>query len=251
MQAASTNNHTGSTFIELATVDSTNNYAMQLVNKGLAENRTVVFAHRQTAGKGQRGKQWVTAPGMNITMSLVLNVNYLQVSAQFLLSASVALAVYDFFDNYTKGDCSIKWPNDLYWRDRKAGGVLIENVIRGQEWQWAIVGIGINLNQSVFEDLINPVSLKQITGGDFDTIAMTKELCGFIDTRLHELKNGDPGVLTKAYNRHLYKIGELVRLKKNNITFDGLILGVTDFGQLIVHTGIEHRYNVGEVEWQF
>ena len=93
---SSTNNQTGIPFIELRSVDSTNNYAMQLVNNGLAVSGTAVFAYEQSSGKGQRGKQWLTAKGMNITMSLVLNVNYLPVSRQFLLSAAIALATNDF-----------------------------------------------------------------------------------------------------------------------------------------------------------
>lgn len=252
MPASSTNNQTGIPFIELLSVDSTNNYAMQLVNKGLAESGTVVFAHEQTAGKGQRGKQWVAAQGMNITMSLVLNVNYLPVSRQFILSAAIALAVHDFFDQYSNGDCSIKWPNDLYWRDRKAGGILIENIIRGQEWQWSLIGMGININQPGFDNsLANPVSLKQITGREFEIIAMAKKLCHFIESRLTQLKSGDHQALMEEYNGKLYKRGQTIRLKKDNISFDCLLKNVNEFGQLVVEKGIEHIYNVGEVEWVF
>lgn len=240
------------TFIELTSVDSTNNYAMQLVNKGLVKSGTAIFAHGQTSGKGQRGKQWLTAQGMNITISLVLNVNYLPVSRQFILSAAAALATHDFFDQYTNGECSIKWPNDLYWRDRKAGGILIENIIRGQEWQWAIIGMGININQTSFDSgLINAVSLKQITSSDFDTITLAKELCGFFETRLKELRSGDHQALMEEYNSKLYKHGQMIRLKKDNISFDCLLKSVNEFGQLITEKGIEHTYNVGDIEWVF
>jgi BirA family biotin operon repressor/biotin-[acetyl-CoA-carboxylase] ligase len=251
LPATSTNNNAGASFIELITVDSTNNYAMQLVNKGLAKSGTVVFAHEQTAGKGQRGKQWQATPGMNITMSLALNVNYLPVSRQFVLSAATALAAREFFDLYANGDTLIKWPNDIYWCDRKAGGILIENIIRGQEWQWAIVGIGININQTIFEsDLANPVSLKQITGRDFNTVTMAKELCSFIDARINQLKSGNEESLLNEYNHRLYQCGKTIRLKRNSIVFNCLLKSVNEFGQLIVQTGIEQAYNVGEVEWQ-
>jgi len=247
---SSTNNQTGIPFIELRSVDSTNNYAMQLVNNGLAVSGTAVFAYEQSSGKGQRGKQWLTAKGMNITMSLVLNVNYLPVSRQFLLSAAIALATNDFFEGYANGDCTIKWPNDLYWRDRKAGGILIENIIRGQEWQWAIVGIGININQPAFDtSLINPVSLKQITGRDFNVVELAKELCNFVETRLIKLKSGDHQSLMEEYNSKLYKRNEVIRLKKDNISFDSLLKNVNEYGQLVIEKGIEHHYNVGDVEW--
>ena len=91
-------------------------------NQALCDHGYTCFAHHQTDGKGQRGKQWYTLKGENITMSVVLNTSCLQVSGQFGLSMATALATYDFFNQITLKDSTIKWPNDLYWRDRKAGG---------------------------------------------------------------------------------------------------------------------------------
>jgi BirA family biotin operon repressor/biotin-[acetyl-CoA-carboxylase] ligase len=151
-------------FTILDSVDSTNNYAMQNVHAGMARHGDGYFAKEQTNGKGQRGKSWETDPGSNILKP-------------FHLSVAVAVACYDLFEKFAGEDTSIKWPNDLYWRDRKAGGILIENIHRGKEWNQAIVGIGININQGSFSpEIKNPVSLKHITGKDFDPIALAKEL---------------------------------------------------------------------------
>ena len=139
----------GSFFTILDTVDSTNNYAMARIDDGLAKHGMVWFANEQTAGKGQRGKEWASEKGKNIAMSLVLSPEQLKLTSQFHLSAAVALACFEFLSGYIDGEAKIKWPNDLFWRDRKAGGILIENKLQGKTWKWAVVGIGININQEI------------------------------------------------------------------------------------------------------
>lgn len=249
MSYPSYNSPIGEPFIELFTIDSTNNYAMARVHEGLASHGTVYITEHQTAGKGQRNRQWATNPGENITMSCVLQPAGPNCGRPFLLSAAVALACRDFFNDYTRGDVFIKWPNDIYWRDRKAAGILIENVYRGGEWQFAIAGIGMNLNQSSFPaDLPNPVSLKQITGREYERVAMAKELCSYLDHRYRQfLDDGDQ--LMEEYNEHLYKRGEVVRFKKDNVVFQAMVMGVSVMGELIVKDVMEKRFGFGEVEW--
>jgi BirA family biotin operon repressor/biotin-[acetyl-CoA-carboxylase] ligase len=149
-----------------------------------------IFAHHQTAGKGQRGKKWEAEKGANIALSVLIKPDFLKLSQQFSLSACIAVSVHQFLSNYILDGLKIKWPNDLYWQDRKAGGILIESVVSSSstengKWLWAIAGMGINLNQTNFPDWIQqPVSLKQITGKTFDTLLMAKELCIFLDNNL-------------------------------------------------------------------
>ena len=143
-------NPIGTPFIELHTVDSTNNYAMGLVHAGMAQHGTAVFAHEQTKGRGQRNKAWVSEPGANIALSVIFQPPAFSTSQLFMISKLVATAVLNFFNSYATTDTSIKWPNDIYWRDRKAGGILIENMVNGSTWNWAVVGIGININQVNF-----------------------------------------------------------------------------------------------------
>jgi BirA family biotin operon repressor/biotin-[acetyl-CoA-carboxylase] ligase len=244
------NNTIGNQLIEIDSVASTNNYAMQLVHKGLAQHGMAIFAHEQTAGKGQRGRQWHSGVGENIILSVTLNTSGLQVSSQFLLSMTAAIAVYDFFNAYAIDETSVKWPNDLYWRDRKAGGILIENVFSGKEWQWAVVGIGININQVVFtEEVANAVSLKQITGKNYNPIALAKELCNKLQEKYDLLLTEDGKTIEAAYNNVLYKKGETVTLKKNSAVFNCTVKGVNTFGQLITESAIEQLFNVGEVQW--
>lgn len=225
----------GQPFFELSEVDSSNNYAMRKAQAHLAEHGTTWFAHYQNAGKGQRGKQWDAEAGQNIMMSCVLRPEILSIDDQFLLNAAVALACFDFFNKYAIDYTTIKWPNDIYWKDRKAGGILIENVLNGEKWKYSIIGIGININQIFFsEALRNPVSLKQITGKTFDVIELAKELCQHLEQRWRQLLLLDNKFLFKEYNQHLYKINEAASFKKGNEEFSAFVKGVNEKGELLV-----------------
>ena len=159
-------------------MDSTNNYATGLVHAAMAQHGMAVFAHEQTRGRGQRQKQWISEAKANIAISIVIEPKELGTSQIFLLSKTVALGVLELFKNYAAEGWSVKWPNDIYWRDRKAGGILIENMIQGTDWRYAIAGIGLNINQTDFGGLGNKaVSLKQITGKTFEPTVLAKELC--------------------------------------------------------------------------
>lgn len=255
-------NPIGKPFIELQSIDSTNKYAMALIHgdhlpdgHGEAQHGMTIFAHEQTSGKGQRGKNWVSERGSNIALSILLNPYPLSVPDQFKLSVCIAISTWDLFSKYAGDDTKIKWPNDLYWRDRKAGGILIENVIQSSQstvgsWQWAVGGIGININQSVFDPgLPNPVSLKQITGKNYEPLQLAKELCSIIEKRYQLLIAGNFRPLFDIYQIHLYKKDEKVKLKKDNRVFETTIKGVSETGQLITRHSIEERFEFGEIEW--
>lgn len=251
-------NRIGEPFIELQTVESSNNYAMAQIHVQLAHHGTVYFAHEQTAGKGQRSKSWTTEKGANIAMSIVIDPRPLLPSQQFQLSATIANAVHEFFSSYAGDETAIKWPNDIYWRDRKAAGILIENVIgkdettgQGGQWIRAVVGIGININQTKFpDDIPNPVSLKQITGKNYDPVSLGRELCGLLESSLSSLYQQGFEVVLNSYNSNLYQKGNKVRMKKDNRVFEAIIEKVTAQGELIINNGIEEHYGFGDVVWE-
>jgi BirA family biotin operon repressor/biotin-[acetyl-CoA-carboxylase] ligase len=240
----------GEPFIILPTIDSTNNYAKALVRDGLARDGMVVFAEEQTQGRGQKNNQWHSERGVNIMMSVILDGSWLTINHQFQLSCAIAVACNDFFSKYAGDETCIKWPNDLYWRDRKAGGILIENVIKTNIWQKAIVGIGININQVSFNQMKNkPVSLKQITGKTFDAKLLAKELCSFLEKRYTELKEGHIEDHLDLYNQRLFKRGEVVTLKKGNEQFQTTLEGVSKNGELLTNNQLQSSFTHGEVEW--
>src|SRR6185436_17369633 len=119
-------------------------YAREQIKQGLAQHGMAFFAHEQTAGKGQREKTWVSEKDANITLTLLVDPHPLGIKDQFQLSACTAVAIHQFFQQYAGEDSKIKWPNDLYWQDRKAAGILIENILgTGDDpvWKWAIAGM--------------------------------------------------------------------------------------------------------------
>lgn len=256
MPSIPTINTIGEPFIELSTVDSTNNYALDKIQENLAAHGMVIFAHEQTAGKGQRGKAWNTATSSNIILSVILNTTSLSVAQQFPFSAAMALGAFDLFSKYAGDETKIKWTNDIYWRDRKAGGILIETKMAGDVsqktagWNWAVVGIGLNINQTIFpEHLPNPVSLQQITGKSFNPITLARELCTFLGNRFAAINSGQQKEIIKDYNTHLYKRGETVRLKKQNAAFYCNIEAVNERGELLVSGTAKDSFIFGEVEW--
>ena len=255
-------NPIGSPFVELQSVDSTNKYAMSMVHdanlpgrQGVAQHGMAIFAHEQTDGKGQRGKKWSSEKGSNIALSIIINPNPLALSEQFKLSVCTAVSIHEFFSRFAGDETKIKWPNDLYWRDRKAGGILIENIVGSREsgvgsWNWSVIGIGININQTLFPaDLSNPVSLKQITGKEPEPVKLAKELCLIFDKNFQLLIKGNFEQLFAFYQAHLYKKNEKVRLKKGGRIFETTIKAVSETGQLITHHSMEERFEFGELDW--
>jgi BirA family biotin operon repressor/biotin-[acetyl-CoA-carboxylase] ligase len=162
---------------------------------------------------------------------------------------AMALGTLNFFNNYTGNEALIKWPNDIYWRDRKAAGILIENIWQGNEWKYAVVGIGINVNQVDFGVLgSRAVSLKQITGKEYKPVQLAHELSKYLQAA-YELLKDDPVAVTELYRKHLYKINLPVKFKTGNKVFDAVVKGVTERGQLEVFTHTTEHYDVGEIEW--
>ena len=199
MSPATPNILLGAPLIELSTIDSTNIYAMAQIKAGLAKSGSCYTADFQTNGKGQHGRVWESSKGQNLLCSYILELNTLDTlknwtpADQIGFSAAIALGIRAFFDAHTNGDTKIKRPNDIYWRGRKAGGILIENLLKGTEWTWAVVGIGININQTVFSpEAPNPVSLKQITGRDWDILSLQEALSKALTKSIQDwLMEGD------------------------------------------------------------
>ncbi|MEN9952208.1 MAG: hypothetical protein RLZZ520_476 [Bacteroidota bacterium] len=240
----------GEPFIILPTIDSTNNYAKGLIREGRAKDGMVIFTEEQTQGRGQKNKQWESSKGENIMLSAILDATWLSIQDQFQLSCATALACSDFFSKYAGDETCIKWPNDLYWRDRKAGGVLIENVIKGSNWEKAVVGIGININQTAFIPMKNtPVSLKQITGKSFDVPQLAIELCTFLGKRYNELSEGQFETHLQLYNQRLFKRNQCVTLKKGDELMLTTVESVNENGELLTNYEKQRNFTHGEVEW--
>ncbi len=242
--------HFGEPLVILSSVDSTNNHAMKRLKEGKIAHGTTFFALEQTQGKGQLAKRWESRKGENITMSVVADCKNLQIQHQTQLSSAVALACYTMLKNYAGDEVAIKWPNDLYWGDRKAGGILIENVILGQNWETAIIGIGININQTEFGLMERkPVSLKQITGKYFNPIDLANEICNELELIFSHIGKATFDQFHDAYNAVLYKRDQPVKFREGNIQFEAIVKRVNQSGHLVIQQGVEREIASGELEW--
>jgi len=244
---------TGKNIIILNDIDSTNNYANRLIVSKQAVEGTVVLAYNQKEGRGQHGSSWESEPGKNILMSIVLFPEFLAVENQFLISKIVSLALADFLKNEIDIDnVSIKWPNDLYVGDKKIAGILIENSVQGRTIYSSVLGIGLNVNQEqFFSNAPNPVSLKKITGKNYDIEILAAKITDLIFEYYHKLKQGETDLINSRYFDKLFRKNIRCKFRKKGLEFEAIITGIGEFGQLQLKNkdGIVSEYMFKEVEY--
>src|SRR6056297_93997 len=171
-------------------VDSSNNYAKQLIAEGKADHGTVVLAHFQKAGKGHAENHWESEQGKNMLASFILFPKFLMADKQFCLSKIISLALVDLLKD-EKVTASIKWPNDVYIENKKLAGILIENSVSGSYIHSSVIGVGLNLNQEKFSGrLPNAVSLKQITQKEFSPETVVQQLKDKLWSWYRKLEDG-------------------------------------------------------------
>jgi len=236
--------------ISLAETESTNNYAMQLVLDKYHEG-TVVLAQYQGRGRGQAGSNWESEAGKNLLMSLILEPKFLEAGKQFYLSMVVSLALVHFLKKHVEG-ARIKWPNDIYVGDKKIAGILIEQSVKGSFIESSVIGIGLNVNQVRFvSDAPNPVSMKQLTGKDYEIDIIFTDLFEELDSWYHILHQKDFSQIEKAYLENLFRISVWHNYRTSEEEFTARIVGIGEFGQLQLElqSGEIRSYLFKEVEF--
>lgn len=191
--------------IFLQETTSTNTYLAGLCDRMPQPELTCVYTSYQTSGRGQRGNSWESEPGANLLFSFVVYPSFLEAGRQFFLSQITALALTNVLSDYTEDIC-IKWPNDIYWKDKKLCGTLIENDLTGTSISRSISGTGINLNQTQFlSDAPNPVSLTQITGQTYNPTDILHQVMQRISWYYRLLQDGHTTEIAERYKRMLYR----------------------------------------------
>jgi BirA family transcriptional regulator, biotin operon repressor / biotin---[acetyl-CoA-carboxylase] ligase len=243
----------GQFFFTLKEVDSTNNFLKQMLsNSTPVMNGTVIMAENQYAGRGQQQKSWHTEPGKNLTFSILLETDFLPIKSQFDLTIITSMAVFEALYPLLGENLKIKWPNDIYYGDFKLGGILIENIIQGNQIKKSVIGIGLNINQVDFPEwLPNPTSVKQILRKDYDLKTLLSDICACIETGYLGLKNGDGFAVRKSYLNRLYWLNELKPFKANDELFEGWIKTVRENGLLVVENnkGEELEFSFKEIQF--
>lgn len=186
----------------------------------------------QTAGRGQRGTSWEADTNANLLFGFIFHPTPLLANQQFFLSEALALAVRSALSNYTK-DVMVKWPNDVYWRDKKICGMLLEHTLCGKHIATTLTGVGININQESFKsDAPNPISLKQITGQTINRCEVLEHIIDNFSKRYDMIVNGQSSTLHKEYMQHLYRGKGLYPYKDINGTFNAQIEHISPIGTL-------------------
>lgn len=217
----------------LPVCESTNTEAQQLLIKNEATEGCTVVTAAQTKGRGQRGNSWEAEPGKNITLSVILSPSFLLARQQFQLNFSVSLAVLDLLREQGLSGAQVKWPNDLYFQDKKVGGILIENTINSYRIQHSIVGIGLNVNQLHF-GTATATSLASALGHDLDVESVTVRLLELLEKRYLELRNGKESKLRHEYLQALYRYQEVHPYTVEGQQVLGQIVGIDEDGRLAV-----------------
>lgn len=234
--------------IRLDTVDSTNTYLHSYRGN---EDMVVVTARHQTAGRGQGDHQWEDSEGQNLLFSIQVKPDAVPVDCQFVLAMADALALKTALGAYT-GDIKLKWPNDIYYRNSKLGGTLIETSVSGGVLKRMILGTGINVNQTHFcSDAPNPVSLCQITGQKEDIDALLYRIIEYFGQYYQRAIEGDYESISSEYHEALYRRKGIYRYRDAGGDFDAELVGVAYNGCITLRdTARRHRsYAFKEVEF--
>ncbi len=236
------------------TLPSTNDFLAELLTKSKPPEGTVVWADNQTAGRGQYGSRWYSAPGQNLLFSILLYPTWLKASDQWLLSEAMAVAVRDTVAELTQLPAHIKWPNDVYLDERKTAGLLLQCALNGAQVQHVIAGIGLNVNQKHFPaEAPNATSMALACGRPFDRLQTLESLLGNIEKRYLQLRQEQTERIRRDYRHHLLGLGQRRRFARpDGSTFDGTPEDVLPDGRLVVQTDQgTATFDVKELTWLF
>lgn len=241
----------GNQIIKLNAVNSTNTFALDLCKAGQALEGLVVQAVEQESGRGQYKTIWHSTPEQSLTISVILTPHFLSLSRQAFLNFAIALGIQDWAKTYCT-DVKIKWPNDLYIADKKAGGILIENQIQGITWKYAVAGIGLNVFQTFFpENLPLATSIAQNGTPPPNLETALEHLLNCLDKRYLQLRNGHFNHLLENYHEVLWKYHTIRMFESRTEVFEAYVQGVNAQGQLILRRpdGTEQTFGLKEIIW--
>jgi len=226
--------------IRLAETESTNSLALEMLLDNRPVEGTVVITDYQTKGKGTDTNTWESEKGKNLTFSLILYPAF-AADQQFILNKAISLGIYDFLvAELPDKKIAIKWPNDIYIGDKKACGILIQNSVMGNKLDYVVVGIGLNVNQTIFiSDAPNPISMKITTGKEYNLDEIIQKLLKSIFNRYSQVKPETSGIIETEYQKALYRLNEWHIYLVNGLKVNARITGTNGYGHLLLETETE------------
>ena len=238
--------------IRLENTCSTNEYLLHIAAKQPGWEGIVVSDY-QSAGKGMGTNTWESEAGQNLLFSILVHPSWLPIRHQYLLSMAEAIAICEVLSGYTK-DITIKWPNDIYWKDKKISGTRIDTNISGNHISDMVISTGININQRTFiSDAPNPISLWQITGKENDKDIILNNILTAFENYSTMLREGNSDAIVKRYHDNLYRSEGYHWYKDANGEFEAKTIEVLPNGTLRLQrmNGIINEYMFKEVEFLF
>lgn len=241
----------GEPLIKLDSIDSTNNYAINLLRNENAAEGTVILAGYQTVGKGQVGNRWISEKNQNLLFSIILRPDFLKAEQQFYLSMSISNGLAAMIE-MDAGNSVIKWPNDILLNGKKVAGILIENTIMKDMLHTTVAGIGLNVNQKDFgAGLPDAISLSTVTGKNYDLTVLLNNLLELMNDSLNQLYAGNFGAVKTTYLNRFYRLYQWARFTDADGTFEGRITDLASTGELMVarHNGQVKHYGFKEIRF--
>lgn len=239
--------------IKLDAIDSTNTFLKEMCQENEVEDFTVVITNNQTNGRGQIASVWETDVNSNLTFSILTKFYKLNVVNQFWISKAISLAVSDSLSAFLSVKISVKWPNDILAEQQKICGILIENSVKKAKINYSIVGIGLNVNQTVFKNLPNATSMKLISGTNFNLDKLLESIVINIKKYVELINANDFKLIDRLYLKRLYKINvpTMFRDIEEQTVFMGKIVGVSVEGRLQVELESEKikEYSLKEIQF--
>lgn len=239
----------GKKLIYLPECSSTNSEALRFTDEQGIQDGLVIVCHDQFAGRGQSGNKWISEPGKNLTFSVVFE-NPVSPDRQFYLNIAASLASAKTIQKLSDSKTQIKWPNDLLVDNNKIGGILIENVLRGNMIRYSVVGIGLNINQTTF-DQHEATSFSILTGRFFELNDVLSELLLSLELEIDRLRGQEFSSLKSEWMNQLYLLGREHQFRTADQTFIGVIRGIDEAGRLeLVVDGEKRRFSFKEISFR-
>ena len=236
--------------IKLDATDSTNAYLKDLLVSQNPPDGTVVQTNWQKKGRGQLGREWLSDPGKNLTISILKRFEALEVSNQFILSIITSLALVDVLSKHQVPSVRVKWPNDIMSGNQKICGILVENIVKGRHLKASIIGLGLNVNQDEFPSGLNATSIQLKTGKELSLDSILKDLMETLDQLFHKYLLEPVGDTRQAYEDLLFGRQEKARFTMpKGGSFEATILGIDTSGRLKVEgtDGTVATYGFNEI----
>lgn len=244
----------GRNLIFLPQVNSTNSYAIEMLKNVNPVEGTVVHTAEQTDGRGQRGSVWKTEKTSNLTASLIVRPTFLDLKNQHYLYQISALACYDALAELldsSQFDIKIKWPNDILVNKQKIAGILIENNLTNTQLSWSVVGVGMNVNQIIFDETFNATSLKVLLNKDIEVDKVLKLFCKYFEKHYLELKNNKLSNIKETYLKHFFRLHNWMDFEIDGTVKTMFVKGVSEEGLLWLKTKNDQScyLDVKDVKW--